>query len=475
MLSWSKVEECIMSNGLMMQYFEESLPADSSLWNKTAKNVTKLKNMGVTAVWMPPAYKGAEGVEDSGYHVYDPYDLGEFKQKGTIPTKYGTKQEYLAMIATLQEKGIEVYADTILNRREGADVIECITADEFHSVAGNQMIGESRKVFAESKFTYPGRKKAYSSFEWDWKCFQGIDWNREPDEESECDYVLSSEVNVLNPTVAKELKDWGLWYLDTTKVNGFRLDAAQALDVVFCRDWLNTMREHAGRELFSVGEVWNWNVACLKQYLEQVQYQMSLFDVPLHLHFYDAAKAHGSYDMSKLLEGTLVSECPLHAVTFVDNHDSQPGQIRQSWVEDWFKPLAYAVILLREGGYPCLFYGDYYGIARDQYAGMKKQLDTLLKLRKNAAYGQQHDYFDDYNVVGWTREGDSSHKKSGLAVVMSDGTGGTKRMYIGKHFAGKHFIDAMGNAKYNIKIDEEGYGQFYVNRDCVAVWVPKDK
>lgn len=47
-------------------------------------------------------------------------------------------------------------------------------------------------------------------------------------------------------------------------------------------------------------------------------------------------------------------------------------------------------------------------------------------------------------------------------------------MYIGRQFAGCHFADAMGNAKYNIKIDEEGFGDFYVNRDAVAVWVHKE-
>ena len=105
---------------------------------------------------------------------------------------------------------------------------------------------------------------------------------------------------------------------------------------------------------------------------------------------------------------------------------------------------------------------------------MKPVLDKLLRLRKKYAYGTQHDYFDDANVVGWTREGDSEHKESGCAVILSDGTGGTKRMYIGKQYAGKHFVDEMKNAKYNIKIDDEGFGNFYVNRAAVAVWIQKE-
>ena len=45
----------------------------------------------------------------------------------------------------------------------------------------------------------------------------------------------------------------------------------------------------------------------------------------------------------------------------MDNHDTQPLQALESPVEAWFKPLAYALILLRAEGYPCIFYPDYYG------------------------------------------------------------------------------------------------------------------
>jgi hypothetical protein len=43
---------------------------------------------------MPPAYKGSAGINDVGYGVYDIWDLGEFDQRGGIPTKYGTREEY---------------------------------------------------------------------------------------------------------------------------------------------------------------------------------------------------------------------------------------------------------------------------------------------------------------------------------------------------------------------------------------------
>lgn len=479
-------------NGLMMQYFEWYLPEDASLWKTVKANASKLKTMGVSAVWLPPAYKGAKGIQDVGYGVYDLYDLGEFDQKESVPTKYGTKDEYLDAIQTLQAKGIEVYADIVLNHKMGADEAEEITAEEFNACNRNQMIGDKKVILGWTKFTFPGRKGKYSKFTWNWNHFDGIDWDQEAcksaiykfvgknfdtdvdDENGNYDYLMGSDVDFDNPEVSQELYRWGQWYLDTTGVSGMRLDAVKHIGSSFYRKWLPAMREITGKELFTVGEYWHWDVRHLESYLEKVEYNMSLFDVPLHLHFHDASKAHGSYDLRTIFDNTLVQRCPMQAVTFVENHDSQPGQSLESWVEDWFKPMAYALIMLRESGYPCLFYGDYAGIPHDNIPAMKSVLDRLLKLRKKYAYGPQHDYLDDPNVIGWTREGDEAHKGSGCAVILSDGTGGTKRMYIGKRFAGMHFVDEMKNAKYNIKIDEEGFGDFYVNRAAVAVWIQKE-
>ena len=95
------------------------------------------------------------------------------------------------------------------------------------------------------------------------------------------------------------------------------------------------------------------------------------------------------------------------------------GQSLESFVEEWFKQAAYSIILLRNEGYPCVFYGDFYGIPHDNKQPVK-DLETLIRLRKEKSYGEQHDYFDDKNCIGWTREGDNEHLQSGLAVVISN-------------------------------------------------------
>ena len=160
-------------------------------------------------------------------------------------------------------------------------------------------------------------------------------------------------------------------------------------------------------------------------------------------------------------------------MTFVDNHDTQRGQALESTVEEWFKPAAYALILLREDGLPCLFYGDYYGIEGEfAQENFQESLDTLLYARKDLAYGEQTDYFDDSNCIGWTRSG----KEDGapLAVTISNDAANSKSMEIGSDWAGQAFYDILGNCSDTVTIDEDGWGDFPVSEKSVSVWTIQD-
>lgn len=474
-------------NGIIMQYFEWYMDCKQNLWNDITNQAEKLADMGITALWLPPAYKGMGGKDEVGYAVYDVYDLGEFDQKGTIKTKYGSKEEYLNCIMALKQNGIESYADIVLNHKMGADMLQTIPATKVDWGNHNEPISNQETVRVATKFTFPGRKHKYSDFEWNWTHFDGIDydenskqnaifkfkdkdWNEAVDEEfGNYDYLMGADIDFKNPEVIDECNKWGKWYVDMTKVDGFRLDAVKHIDACFYKDWIRTLREQTKEELFTVGEYWSGDISKLHRYIEETEGQISLFDVPLHYHLEVASKDE-NYDMSKILEGTLVKENPARAVTFVDNHDTQPGQALQSFVESWFKPAAYSIILLRNEGYPCIFYGDFYGIPHDNI-GAVKDLKTIIELRKYKAYGEQHDYFDHSDYIGWTREGDEEHTKSGLAVVISNSYDGEKKMYIGMKYIGEKFIDALGNCEEEVTIDEEGYGIFKVKGKSASIWV----
>ncbi|MCR5451456.1 MAG: alpha-amylase [Lachnospiraceae bacterium] len=473
-------------NRTMMQYFEWYLPEDSLHWQRAAKEAASLYEAGINMVWLPPAYKGAAGKSDVGYGVYDIYDLGEFDQKGSIPTKYGTKDEYLDAIKAMHEAGIEVLGDMVFNHMMGADETETVMARRMDSGNRFVQISDMHEIEAWTKFTFPGRKGKYFDYVWTSNNFDGVDWdnrrqengvflfkdknwdNSVDEENGNFDYLMGADLALDNPEVAKLLTDYGYWYTDLTGIDGYRLDAVKHIASGFYKDWLNAMRAHTGKEMFAVGEYWNPGIDKLLRYIELTNGEMSLFDVPLHFHFNQISNANSGYPMSLLLRDTLAERDPMHAVTFVENHDTQPGQALESPVAPWLKPIAYAIILLQERGLPCVFYGDYYGIPHSGLAPVK-ELKTLLKLRQTMAYGPEHDYYDDDNIVGFTREGDD--RESGLAVLLSDAPGGTKKMYIGSSHAGQTFYDALGKCQNRIVIDEEGFGVFETDGGSVSVWI----
>src|SRR5678816_4280950 len=104
-----------MQNGTMIQYFHWYIQADGSFWKKVKEDASHLAALGINSVWLPPACKAAAGGYSVGYDVYDLYDLGEFDQKGTVRTKYGTKEEYISAVKSLQDAGMQVIADIVVN------------------------------------------------------------------------------------------------------------------------------------------------------------------------------------------------------------------------------------------------------------------------------------------------------------------------------------------------------------------------
>ncbi len=478
-------------NNTMMQYFEWYLPSDSTLWNKLTKDAKHLENIGITHLWLPPAYKGAGGKDDVGYGVYDLYDLGEFDQKGAIPTKYGTKDEYVNAVKVLRENNIKVLADIVLNHKMGADETEDVLAVVDDASNRNISLTEAKPIRVWTKYTFPGRGNTYSDFKWDWTHFHGIDWDENTGtaaiykfygkhwdesvdkENGNYDYLMGADIDLNNFDVIRELKKWGRWYLDTTSVDGFRLDAVKHIRGEFYPEWLGDLRGYTGKKLFSVGEYWSTNIDVINEYINKTEGCMSLFDVPLHYNFYRASVSNGEFNMSQIFDGTIVASNPSKAVTFVDNHDTQQGQALESWILDWFKPLAYSLILLRKDGFPCVFYGDYYGIPEKEVSPKQGILDLLLKLRKYYAYGEQYDYFNHRNVIGFTRLGDYEHPNSGLAVVMSDERGGCIQMNVGKNLANSVFYDCTGNLSEPVYVDNEGNGIFYCGDGSVSVWIKK--
>lgn len=479
-----------MKNGVMFQGFEWYYPADGSYYRTMQKCVDALAKAGVSAIWLPPVYKGT-GPDDVGYGVYDLYDLGEFEQKGAIRTKYGTKEELMELIDAIHKAGMQAYADVVLNHKAGADEKERFQAIKVDEEDRTKEVEEPREIEGWTKFTFPGRKGKYSDFQWNHTHFNGVDYDGIQDEtaifrilgehkgwnlgvsteKGNYDYLMFADIDHAHPQVQEELFHWAEWFVKETGFDGFRLDAVKHIDQVFMQDFQKSVREKFGSEFYMLGEYWHHDINVKEEYLVATEFGIQLFDVGLHFNLYEAAQKGSDYDLRRIFDQTLVKEYPDVAVTFVDNHDSQPGQSLASWVEPWFKEAAYALVLLRRHGYPCVFYGDYYGIGGDHpLEGMKAMLDRLMLLRRHFVNGEEETYFASEHHIGWVRHGDEEHPAK-AAIVISNHDEGTVRMYLGESEAGKVYVDILGHNEGQVTIDEEGYGDFLVSPAKVSVWL----
>jgi alpha-amylase len=485
------------NNGVIMQYFQWYTPADGSLWRELAARAGELAANGFTAVWIPPCSKASGGSSDVGYGQYDLFDLGEFDQKGSVGTKYGTREELLAAIRAVQQSGMQVYADVVFNHKDGGDETEEVWAQEVDWEDRNRAVSDWEKILAWTKFTFKGRGAAYSDMQWHWWCFDSVSYNEAAKDSSHLyrlkqrgfetevshehgnyDYLLANDLDMSVERVRDELMYWGRWFIETTHVDGFRCDAVKHIRATWFPQWLAHLRAYFKTELFSVGEYWSDNIDDLSNYIRESGGVMSLFDVPLHHQFHSASRAGRSFDMRTIFDRTLAREHPLLAVTFVENHDSQPCQSLESTVEPWFKPLAYALILLRREGYPCVFYADYYGA---EYSDSKCRggetvtlyshrwmIDKFLQARREYGYGDQQDYFDNPNIIGWTRLGDEEHT-SAMAVLMSNGDDGSKWMNVFR--PNTTFSDLTEHIKEKVLTNADGWGNFLCKGGKVSVWM----
>jgi len=491
-------------NLTFIQFFHWYYPA-GTLWNDFATETPHLARLGISAVWLPPPYKAGTGAPSVGYDVYDLFDLGEFDQQGAVATKYGTKTEFIKAIKKAHENKILVIADTAFNHKAHGDELEKIKVRKVNPENRKEFISDIMEIEAWTKFYFPGRNKKYSEFVWDYHCFSGVDWAEDlkeggifkilneygegweklaEEEYGNYDYLSFSDIEFRNKHVREELKYWGKWFLETTNVDGFRLDAVKHINPEFVNEWIDHMNDISPKKLFYIGEYWNdQNAESLRKYTDISQGRMQLVDAPLHHNFYRLSTGERDYDLSKTFENTLVQQQPSLAITFVSNHDSQPLQLLEKPIAEWCNPLAYAIILLREQGLPCVFYPDLYGAeytdkgkdGNEYNIVLKKinELPTMLKVRKYLAYGPQRDYFDHKNTVGWTREGIDEKKDSGIAVLLSNGDDGWKYMELGKKHAGKVFVDCLGKVNQQIMIDKDGGAKFYCKGRSVSVWANK--
>ncbi|AWL13063.1 Alpha-amylase [Saliniradius amylolyticus] len=457
-----QIPESEVNDTLYQAFYWDAYPG---LWTELGTMARPLADAGITAMWLPPAAKAMNGTNSVGYDVYDFWDLGEFNQKGTIPTRYGTRMELEQALSKLDALGIDAYFDVVFNHRMGADAQEAVPG-------WGDAWTEYQLQGRQTHYTNSRWGVLWHDFDWNWQAFDASGGNLFPDKGWDYtysyDYLMGEDVDWGRQDTRDEMKAWGQWVIDTVGFNGFRMDATAHIDTDFTHEWVEHMQANTAEDLFFVAESWVGNIG---GYLDQVGSEhLNAFDFGLRDDF--VALSSGSKDM-RWWGGLINSAYADQAVTFVDNHDtSREGNPYNKPQVTNFKNQAYAYILMREKGTPTVFARDY-----DEF-GMAPTLTPLIEARRYFAYGPGHEFSGNTEAIyAYVREGLPNVKGTGLVMLISGRDWGTQQSFsINSRQPNTTFYDYTGNVDGTVTTDANGMGQFPVSvseADGWSIWVPQ--
>lgn len=384
--------------GVMLQAFYWNAPSaegqEGTWWNYLKGQLPNLSADGFTALWLPPASKAANW-NSMGYDPYDYFDLGEYPQKGRTETWFGTKQALTDLVQAAHAASIQVYADVVLNHNSGGDAQET-----------NPIDGHIRWTIFNPKS---------GKFARNWKCFHPSTY-----ETMDGWGVFGNMPDLChrNPLVYGTMMEHTRGLIEDIGFDGFRFDFVKGYGPWLVKG-IAEYRYSRGPNFyrpFCVGECWDSD-RVVDEWLSSVNNAfmdnpVSAFDFPLHYKLKQFCDQYG-FDLRSLIDGTVVQEFPLQAVTFVDNHDTIRDP-NNAVIND--KMLAYALILTAEG-YPCVFWQDYYnfGLAG---RGTANGITALVAAHEKYAGGATSVLYADPNLYVMQRSGFGS--QPGLILVLNN-------------------------------------------------------
>jgi len=358
-------------------------------WDHLAKNAADFAAAGFTSVWLPPVTKAAQGSEAAalGYSVFDDYDIGSKDQKGAVHTRYGGREQLVRLAAMLRANGLDIYLDLQLNHRKGGSGLDEMTFD-FRDAFGNASGGRFAKNTSCFHSRYPanpvppnfhpeipqdpGVPDGIGELQIGSKVYFGPDLA--PIHGLPPGYVSDGVIAAVS------------WLTRAIDAQGYRLDHVQGVSAVFLGALLT---QPATEGKFAVGEYWDGDAGAINDWISLQQWmanRCSAFDFPLYFKLLAMSNDPG-FDMAELDHAGLAGTNPFHAVTFVENHDTESRRdLVSKNIQPEDKALAYAYILTSEG-LPCVFYKDYSTAPGCLGDRLRPVLLNLIWIRQNLAEG----------------------------------------------------------------------------------------
>ncbi len=423
-------------------------PGAPWLWDFLAQEARSLRQVGFSALQLPPASKaeGGAGAGCDGYGVFDPRDLGSKPQQGSTPTRYGSAESLRRLIACCHAVGLDVYADVVLHQLDGENggpgVFEYLGCD-----------GQTRN----------GRGGMHPG------CFRGVPPANRPEDAVPVpadDFAFGREKvyqQCAPPgyTISDAL-DYGDWFFRTTDVDGMRFDDTKGTWAPFVSQF---MRSRTMARKFAYSEYFDGNPDALNWWATSAPMLSRSLVEDFTLHWALQAACDGG-DARALNGAGYAARNPYLSCTFVDNPDTDTSS-GEAIISS--KLLAYAFILTTEG-YPFVYGKDYFpGSVWTGAYGLKKWIDNLIWIHENLAAGGTVTQYLDQKVIVLNRTG-----SPGLLAALNFDTWNRRTITCATTFGanvqlhdytGRHpdiWTDGGGRATFTIPSNAYQSGQSYL-------------
>jgi len=443
--------------GVMMQTFYWDCPREDKKefqwWNYINEKVPALAKAGFTSLWLPPIHKAANlGGSSMGYDPYDYYDLGEFDQKGSIPTWFGTRKELESVIESVHRHGLSLIADIVINHNSGADAQEV-----------NPITGQSRWTLFNPKS---------GKFARNWESFHPSmyeSWD-------EMTFGDMPDLSHRNPYVYAEILQLMRWLIEEVGFDGFRYDFVKGYgaNTITAIQEYRYMRGGMPFVPYGVAEYWDSATNALN-WVNNTNFSNSnpvdAFDFPLRELLKGLCDQYG-FSLRSLVTGeSLLQKQPQSTVTFVENHDLRDEG--RPIIND--KLLAYSYILTHEG-YPCVFWKDYYNLdlaLEDTSNGIA----ALVSAHEKYAAGATSILYLDDDLYIMQRRGYGD--QPGLIYVLNNRGDRWSGRWVSTQWSNTEFVPVAWWSKADMAqpitqhTDAEGRTQLFAGPRGFAVYAPK--
>jgi alpha-amylase len=442
---------------VMMQAFYWDCPREENKehqwWKLVCDSIPSLAQIGFRTLWLPPASKAANiGGMSMGYDPYDFYDLGEFDQKGTIPTWFGSKEDLLKLINTAHDYHMTVLADIVINHCSGADATEV-----------NPITGQTRWTLFQP---------LSGKFLRNWESFHPNPYERW----DESTFGDMPDLSHRNPLVFLEIMEYTRWLIEEIGFDGFRYDFVKG----YGAGTVTAIQEYrylrSGQPYQPYGVAEHWDNARGIEYWANVtnfsnQNPVDAFDFPLREMLKALCDQYGFSLRNLLTWDTLLRVQPQTTVTFVENHDLRDEG--RPVVND--KLLAYSYILTHEG-FPCVFWKDYYGYNLGM-EGTPHGIAALVQAHEKYAGGGTQILWCDDNLYIMQRT--SYDNIPGLIYILNNHGGEWKGAWVSTRWQNVEFQPVAWWSKSDLNrpssqtTQPDGRAQFWAPPRGYVVYAPR--